>query len=122
MVEVNIGIWCASIPALKALIAPRSGLGTENARSRAYEYHSRDRSAGAGKKLEESLSGGSRGVSVRLESFDLVMDDAGKVVKVKKEIVEQTPEQAAGRKQSKDSEWSVESADRIYQPGADSTV
>ncbi|KAF2675728.1 hypothetical protein K458DRAFT_471108 [Lentithecium fluviatile CBS 122367] len=44
MVEVNIGIWCASIPALKALVTRgRSNTGT-NARSRAYQYHSKDRS------------------------------------------------------------------------------
>ena len=41
MIEVNIGIWCASIPALKALVS--SGQ-RERSRGTGYKYHSRDKS------------------------------------------------------------------------------
>jgi hypothetical protein len=41
MIEVNIGIWCASIPALKALV---SSSQRERSRSTGYRYHSRDKS------------------------------------------------------------------------------
>ena len=115
MVEVNIGIWCASIPALKALIRHRPREGSEQARSRVYQYHSKDRSGTAGKG---SSSGG---VSVGMESFDLVMDDTGKVVKAKKRDGNvPIPKAAVGRKQSNvDSEWSEHSEDRIFPSGGD---
>ncbi|KAH7117832.1 hypothetical protein B0J11DRAFT_592292 [Dendryphion nanum] len=41
MVEVNIGIWCASIPALKALFVKAQ---REKSRGTGYQYHSRDKS------------------------------------------------------------------------------
>jgi hypothetical protein len=40
MVELNIGIYCASIPALKAIFVRTQG----NTRSTGYRYHSRDQS------------------------------------------------------------------------------
>ena len=44
MIEVNIGIWCASIPALKALISRSQRERTKA--GGAYAYHSRDKSGG----------------------------------------------------------------------------
>lgn len=125
MVEVNIGIWCASIPALRALIFRRPRDGTSQARSRVYHYHSKERSGVSARKNVGGSSSNSQGVSVGLESFDLVMDDMGKVVKAKRPTDEVEPPQPAAttRKPSNvDSEWSVQSGDRIFYPGADSRV
>jgi hypothetical protein len=119
MVEVNIGIWCASMPALKALIAPRPRDGTEEARKRVYQYHSKDKSGTAGRGTGASSSDRSQGVSIGLESFDLVMDDTGKVVKAAKGDGEvQSPQRSeAGRKQiNVHNEWTVLSEERGYSP------
>ena len=98
MVEVNIGIWCASIPALKVLIIRRRAASLAPRSAGTYKYHSSGRSGG-GKHLGNSSSEGSR----RLESYDMGtvnLTEPGQV-----------------RKASKgDSEWSDE--DQIYSPGS----
>ncbi|KAF2732097.1 hypothetical protein EJ04DRAFT_408856, partial [Polyplosphaeria fusca] len=44
MIEVNIGIWCASIPALKALVNRGQRERSRAAGNSGYKYHSRDKS------------------------------------------------------------------------------
>lgn len=98
MVEVNIGIWCASIPALKVLITRRRRATSQTSHTAGtYKYHSSGRSGG--KLSGNSGSSGSKNV----ESFDMGTVDMTR------------PDQA--RKASKGtSEWSDE--DEIYFPGA----
>ena len=96
MIEVNIGIWCASIPALKVLIIRRRAASLASRSAGTYKYHSSGRSGA--KNLGNSSSEGSRG----LESYDMGtvnLTEPGQV-----------------RKASKgDSEWSDE--DQIYSTG-----
>jgi hypothetical protein len=96
MIEVNIGIWCASIPALKVLIIRRRAASLASRSAGTYKYHSSGRSGA--KNLGNSSSEGSR----RLESYDMGtvnLTEPGQV-----------------RKASKgDSEWSDE--DQIYSTG-----
>ncbi|KAF2001516.1 integral membrane protein [Amniculicola lignicola CBS 123094] len=72
-IEVNIGIWCASIPALKALlVAKRNRNGTTAAGSAGYKYHSRDKSGVASAKLGLSTNGsGSKSTRVTDEEYGL---------------------------------------------------
>jgi hypothetical protein len=45
MIEINIGIWCASIPALKALVSKSQRLRAQGSHSNGYHYHGSERSA-----------------------------------------------------------------------------
>lgn len=63
MIEVNIGIWCASIPALKALIS--RGQRERSRKATGYKYHSRERSGTAGTERAGTLGAGrSRGAGM----------------------------------------------------------
>jgi hypothetical protein len=70
MIEVNIGIWCASIPPLKALFSRGQRERSRNAGSSGYKYHSRDQSMhpNSGKAMKGSNSEGSQDEG---EHFDL---------------------------------------------------
>ncbi|KAK7181682.1 hypothetical protein DPSP01_013193 [Paraphaeosphaeria sporulosa] len=100
MVEVNIGIWCASIPSLRIILIRRRAATQASRSAGTYKYHSSGRSGA--KDPGNSASGGSK----NLESFDMGSVDLT------------NPE--AARKASKgDSEWSSHgSDDQIYFPGA----
>jgi len=63
MIEVNIGILCASIPALKALFSSKQ---RERSRNGTYQYHSRERS---GKNV--GSGNGSTGTVIRDDSYAL---------------------------------------------------
>ncbi|KAF2821492.1 hypothetical protein CC86DRAFT_302754 [Ophiobolus disseminans] len=67
MVEVNIGIYCASIPALKALFSSKQ---RERSRNGAYQYHS-------GGKSERS-GNGSVGTVVKNDSYGLKDVESGR--------------------------------------------
>lgn len=108
MIEVNIGIWCASIPALKALITHRRRGDTQA--SGAYKYHSRDKS---GAKISGGMIGGSGGSSsarsqgMPVDIYDLkTFEETGSV---------QSPQQAVRKKSNVDSEWSADSQERIIE-------
>lgn len=70
MVEVNLGILCASIPALKALF---SRAQRERSQNGTYQYHSRERSGGKsyGKGSKGSSGGGSAGTVLQDEVYGL---------------------------------------------------
>jgi hypothetical protein len=76
MIEINIGIWCASSPALKALFSKAQRARTQHSLSHGYQYHSSERSGlsevGGGKKLASS-GNVSMGKIVKNEEF--VMED-----------------------------------------------
>ncbi|CAO2651442.1 Nn.00g040120.m01.CDS01 [Neocucurbitaria sp. VM-36] len=76
MVEVNMGILCASIPALKALFSKTQ---RERSQNSAYQYHSRERSGG--KTPGNGSSGnGSAGTVIQNEVIDLkAMENGGGV-------------------------------------------
>ncbi|KAH7400777.1 hypothetical protein DE146DRAFT_475279 [Phaeosphaeria sp. MPI-PUGE-AT-0046c] len=61
MVEINVGIWCASIPALKALFSKSQRARTQNTRTHGYQYHGSERSG-----TKKSM-----GTIVRSEEFTL---------------------------------------------------
>jgi hypothetical protein len=109
MIEVNIGIWCASIPALKALISRGQ---RERSRATGYKYHSRDKSGpsriSAKKTGGGSSTDGSQGtVHGNEEAFDMkYMQDQP-----------QPPRQAARKPSNIDSERSG-SEENIFLPGA----
>lgn len=44
MVEINVGIWCASIPALKALFSKSQRTRSQNTLTHGYQYHGSERS------------------------------------------------------------------------------
>jgi hypothetical protein len=79
MVEINIGIWCASIPALKALFSKAQRVRTM--RSQGYVFHGSERSGvvtttgsrskGRGKRNgnETGSGSGSFGTIVKNEEF-----------------------------------------------------
>ncbi|KAL5117518.1 hypothetical protein ACEQ8H_004548 [Pleosporales sp. CAS-2024a] len=48
MIEIHIGIWCASIPALKALCSRAQRAHTQLTLGHGYQYHGSERSAGGG--------------------------------------------------------------------------
>jgi hypothetical protein len=112
MIEVNIGIWCATIPALKALISKNQ---RERSRTGAYAYHSSDKSgakiSAASQKIGGSITNGSRGTAPPGESYDMNTMD-GRV---------QQPKQTASRPSNAGSEDSG-SQDRIVSPFADGKV
>ncbi|ORY05182.1 hypothetical protein BCR34DRAFT_491046 [Clohesyomyces aquaticus] len=73
MVEVNVGIWCASIPSLKPLF-----FKAQRERTRAttgYKYHSRDKSGvKGGSKISAKFLGASstdRSQNARHEAYDM---------------------------------------------------
>lgn len=66
MVEVNMGILCASIPALKALFSKAQRQRTQNS---GYQYHSRERSGG--KSWGKSSGNGSKGTVIQNDDVDL---------------------------------------------------
>lgn len=74
MVEVNIGIYCASIPALKAIFVRTQ---YASSRSTGYKYHSRDKSgttaknSGSKKMVGGSSSDRSQGTVHAAEAFDM---------------------------------------------------
>jgi hypothetical protein len=67
MVEINLGIWCASIPALKALFSKAQRERTQNA---GYQYHGTDRSGMSGRKASNRALG-SMGTIIKNEEFVL---------------------------------------------------
>jgi hypothetical protein len=117
MVEINIGIYCASIPALKAIFVRTQG----NTRSTGYRYHSRDQS-GATKLSGSKIT--ARGVSSNKSQSSV--HNPGQEFDMKPihfDSVPQPPRQVA-KKQSDmdlDSErtGSEERIIHIIQPGAD---
>ncbi|KAH3917717.1 hypothetical protein HBH56_043970 [Parastagonospora nodorum] len=46
-IEINVGIWCASIPALKALFSKAQRARTQHTLSHGYQYHGSERSGGS---------------------------------------------------------------------------
>lgn len=62
MVEINVGIWCASIPALKALFSKSQRARTQNTLTHGYQYHGSERSGTKQKSM---------GTIVRNEEFTL---------------------------------------------------
>jgi hypothetical protein len=70
MVEINIGILCASIPATKALFSRAQRARTQNG---TYQYHSRDRSVmkGYGKGSASGNKTSSAGTVIQNESYEL---------------------------------------------------
>jgi hypothetical protein len=73
MIEINIGIWCASIPALKALFSKAQRARTM--RSQGYMFHGSERSGvttenvGTAKRTAEGRQSGSFGTIVKNEEF-----------------------------------------------------
>lgn len=110
MVEVNVGIWCASIPALKALFIRSQRERSRNASS--YKYHSRDKSGPkfSGKKFG-STSDHSQGTTNASDVYDMKA----------MESPVQHPQHAARKPSNVDSERSG-SQERIFLAGADNKV
>ena len=119
-VEVNIGIWCASIPALKALISrgqrersrATAALGY---RAGGYKYHSRDKSGHnpTGKNMGGSSSDRSQGTDTIIPHETYGMKDL--------ETPLEHPRPVA-RKESNVSSERSGSQERIYLPGNDKLV
>ncbi|KAF2657260.1 hypothetical protein K491DRAFT_342989 [Lophiostoma macrostomum CBS 122681] len=111
MIEVNIGIWCASIPALKALISKAQRERTRSITG--YKYHSRDKSGAKisaqklGSRSDEGSNGTTNAPDHNDQGFALKSLPNGRIV--------QQPEPAA-RKTSHGSE------ELFFQPGADAKV
>jgi len=100
MVEVNIGIWCASIPSLRILIIRRRAAGQTSHSAGTYKYHSSGRSGA------KSIGNGRSEGSKDFESFDMG-------------AVDLTNPEAARKPSKGDSQWSGHgSDDQIYFPGA----
>jgi hypothetical protein len=100
MIEVNIGIWCASIPPLRILLIRRRAVSQISHSADTYQYHSSERSRG------KSL--GNNG-SKRREAFEDF--DMG--------AVDLTKPQAARKASKDDGDWSGRvSDDQIYSPSA----
>ncbi|RYN57376.1 hypothetical protein AA0114_g2398 [Alternaria tenuissima] len=84
MVEINVGILCASIPATKALFSKAQRHRTHNG---SYQYHSRERSImksyghGSGKSNsnngQEGTAGGPTGAVIQNESYELKDVESG---------------------------------------------
>ncbi|KAF1847599.1 uncharacterized protein K460DRAFT_306970 [Cucurbitaria berberidis CBS 394.84] len=74
MVEVNMGILCASIPALKALFSKAQRERSQN--NSAYQYHGRERTGGIGSG-KGSSGAGSEGTIIQKESYDLRVVESG---------------------------------------------
>lgn len=100
MVEVNIGIWCASIPSLRIILIRRRAATQASRSAGTYKYHSSGRSGG-------NNSGNSRSQeSKNVESFDMG-------------TVDLTNPTAVRKASNGNSEWSGHgSDDQIYFPGA----
>lgn len=108
MIEVNIGIWCASIPALKALISRGQ---RERSRATGYKYHSRDKSGPSrisAKKTGASSSEGSQGTVHGGEEFDM---------KYMQQDQPEPPRQAVRKTSNIESDRSG-SEENIFLPGA----
>ncbi|KAJ4363433.1 hypothetical protein N0V83_009726 [Neocucurbitaria cava] len=73
MVEVNMGILCASIPSLKALFSKAQRERSQNSAS--YQYHGRERSGG--KSSKGSSGNGSAGTVIQNEAYDLKAVESG---------------------------------------------
>ncbi|KAJ4355717.1 uncharacterized protein N0V89_003737 [Didymosphaeria variabile] len=100
MVEVNIGIWCASIPSLRILIIRRRAASQASRSAGTYKYHSSGRSG-----VKSNGNSNSEG-SQNIESFDMG-------------TVDLTNPEAARKASKGESEWSRQgSDDQIYFPGA----
>ncbi|KAF2033593.1 hypothetical protein EK21DRAFT_58065 [Setomelanomma holmii] len=70
MVEINIGIWCASIPALKALFSKAQRERTQHASG--YQYHGTERSGISASRGRNGTPGlGSMGTIIKNEEFVL---------------------------------------------------
>lgn len=111
MVEVNIGIWCASIPALKVFIVRHRRGSTTNSGG-AYKYHSKEKSGA--RVTPKTIGGSTSDGSNAMESFDLkTLEHGGDL---------QSPQQVARKQSNVDSAWSGGSQERIYSPGADTRV
>ncbi|KAF2187377.1 hypothetical protein K469DRAFT_570050 [Zopfia rhizophila CBS 207.26] len=108
MIEVNIGIYCASIPSLKALF-----FKSQRERTRAttgYKYHSRDKN---GAKNSGKIIGGSSSDRSQTEKETFGMNPIVNSL--------QGPKPAARKEMDFDSERSG-SQERIFSPGADTRV
>ncbi|KAF2448177.1 hypothetical protein P171DRAFT_428288 [Karstenula rhodostoma CBS 690.94] len=100
MIEVNIGIWCASIPSLRILLIRRRAASLASRSAGTYKYHSSGRSG------DINLGNSRREGPANLESFDMG-------------TVDLTNPQPARKASQGDSEWSGNgSDDQIYSPGA----
>lgn len=118
MVEVNIGIYCACIPALKPIFA-RGKKGSTHGSS-GYKYHGRDKS-GSGQKngYAKKYAGGdssidaSQGTMHASEEFDMKPIDESPLEHPRPVAVPKTPD--------RDSEWSgsQERIIHITQPADD---
>lgn len=113
MIEVNIGIWCASIPALKALVSTGQ---RERSRGTGYKYHSRDKSGtgNTGHKIPASHAskrnglGDSHSTTVHAhEAYDLTPVD-------NKDLRFPMPAGAPRKQSNADSD----SSENIFLPGA----
>ncbi|KAF2008585.1 hypothetical protein BU24DRAFT_468705 [Aaosphaeria arxii CBS 175.79] len=119
MIEINIGIWCASIPALKALF-----IRSQREKSRAatgYHYHSRDKSnsKGATAKIGAGASDSDRsqGTVIGHGDRDSVLLDMKPIASVAI-----GPRPANLETQAERDRERTGSEDRIYFPGADNRV
>ncbi|KAF1961961.1 hypothetical protein CC80DRAFT_531720 [Byssothecium circinans] len=121
MVEINIGIWCASIPSLKALITRRRH-GSSTHASSGYQYHSKgtDRSGTTATQnsigeiigsSHASSNGRTRKFTGErdLESVDLVTLDTRRDSEITPQV--QRPQQVARKQSEADSAWSGGGAD-----------
>ncbi|KAF9737711.1 integral membrane protein [Paraphaeosphaeria minitans] len=100
IIEVNIGIWCASIPSLRIILIRRRAASQASLSAGTYKYHSSGRSGGKdfGNSASEELK--------NFESLDMG-------------TVDLTNPQVAMKTSKGDSEWSGHgSDDQIYSPGA----
>lgn len=76
MVEINIGIWCASIPSLKALFSQAQRQRTQHTQQ-GYQWHSSERSGAGGSRHNNNKLGskggalGSMGTIIKNEEFVL---------------------------------------------------
>jgi hypothetical protein len=120
MVEVNVGIYCASIPALKAIFVRTEG----NTRSSGYRYHSRGKSGTARISGSKKMVGGSSGdesrgtVDVPGEEFDMKPMDSDYVLQHPRPVVKKQSDMDLDSERSGSQERIIHS----IQPDADQRV
>jgi hypothetical protein len=113
MIEVNIGIWCASIPALKALISRAQRERTRS--TTGYNYHSRDKSGAkiTAQKLGSRSDEGSQGTTTAPDLDEIDQGFALKALPNGRIVQQPVP---AARKASQSSE------ELFFHPGANGKV
>jgi hypothetical protein len=120
MVEVNIGIYCASIPAVKAIFVRTEG-GT---RSVGYRYHSQDKSGAAKNSGSKKMTGGSSSdhsqgtVHVPGEEFDMKPLDSDSVLQHPRQVAKKHSDMDLDSERSGSQERII----HIIQPDADQRV